>query len=207
MVASKLLIEKLQEEVKELKSGGLPTMKDLQEQVDIMIQKSDVKVEKMYWETSKFVNSLEDKVQAQQEKWEKIQKEEVEVQNQRLTTLEKYNIDLEKYKISCEEERIKLKEEVDINAEEQRSLDEQIRALVQQKNVKAQVAMGARVTELENNTSTHAQTGRLVEMLMSQREHIKACENNLKRDNTHVIVSPLKKSRQTEENSGLMQTE
>lgn len=46
-----------------LKSGGLPAMKELQEQVNTMIQTSDKKVKKMYWETSKFVKNLEDKVE------------------------------------------------------------------------------------------------------------------------------------------------
>ena len=68
-----------------------------------------------------------------------------------------------------------------------------------------------KVTDLQENTCTYAQTELLVEMLQSKREHTKLCENNqtkpnLKRDTTHVIVSPLKKSRQTEEDSGLMQT-
>ena len=93
MIASKLVIEKLQEEVKELKSRGSPSMENVQEQMDKMRKKTDEKVEVVYLETSKFVNSLEDKVQAQQAKWDKIQKEEVELQNQRLTTLEQYNID------------------------------------------------------------------------------------------------------------------
>ena len=77
---------------------------------------------------------------------------------------------------------------------------------------KFQAVIDEKVTELEKNTCTYAETELLVEILQSKREHTKFCENNqtnpnLKRDTTHVIVSPLKKSRQTEEDSGLMQTE
>jgi hypothetical protein len=99
----------------------------------------------------------------------------------------------------------KLKEEVDIKNAEQRSLDDQIRALVQQKNESNLAVLDSRVNKLETTTCTHVQIGKFVDLRISQREHIKAC--NLKRDNTHIIVSPLKKSRQTGENSGLMLTE
>ena len=124
MIASKLLIEKLQEEVKELKSGGLTTMNDLQAQVNTMIEASDEKVKEMWDESSKFVNSLEDKVLVKQENWVREQEEVVAVQNQRLTTLEKYNIELEKYKTSCEEKRIKWMKESDIKAERHRIREE-----------------------------------------------------------------------------------
>ena len=212
MLASKLLIEKLQEEVKELKSGGLPTLKDLQEQVDIMIEKSEVKVDKMWNETSKFVNSLEDKVLEKQENWVREQEEVLVVQDLRLTTLEKYNIDLEKYKISCEEKRIKWIEETEETAERHRKREERIRAILTEDINEYQVVMDKKMTKLEGNTYTREQTRLVVEMLQSKREHNKVGENNqtnpnLKRDSTHVIVSQLKKSRQTKEDSGLMQTE
>ena len=148
MVASKLLIEKLQEEVKELKSGGLPTMKDLQEQVDIMIQKSDVKVEKMWIETSKFVNCLEDKVQAKQQIWEKIQKEVVEVQNQRLTSLDKYKISREKHESNKEKKRTKMIEDDKIKVEMYQEREEKIAAFLNEGR-EFQAKMDVKVTELE----------------------------------------------------------
>ena len=72
--------------------------------------------------------------------------------------------------------------------------------------------MKEKVNVLKKNMCTEEDTVVLVKMLQRERENTKFCENNqtnpnLKRDNTHVIVSPLKKSRQTEEDSGLMQTE
>ena len=74
-----------------------------------------------------------------------------------------------------------------------------------------QATMDVKVAELERYKCNEDDTIDIVNMLLCEREHNKVSENNktnpnLKRDNTHVIVSPLKKSRQTEENSGLMQT-
>ena len=72
--------------------------------------------------------------------------------------------------------------------------------------------MDMKMATLQENTYTKEQIVLVVDMLQSKKEQSKLGENNktnpnLKRDTTHAIVSPLKKPRQTEEDSGLMQTE
>ena len=151
------------------------------------------------------MNSLEDKVDKQGAKWERIQKEEVELQNARLTKLEQYNLDLDKWKTCCVDKMTRWKEEVDIKNKEQRELDDQIRALVQKRNESNLAKLAEKVNVIVQTTSTNEEIGKFVEFRISEREHMKTC--NLKRDNTHIIVSPLKKSRQTEGNSGLMPIE
>ena len=181
-------------------------MKDLQEQVDTMIEKSEAKVEDMWNETSKFVNTLENKVLKKQENWVKIQEEVVAVQDQRLTSLEQYNIDLKKYEDKKERKMNKRIEDDKIKAQKYREREENIAAFLKEGN-EFQAAIDEKVADLEMNKCNEEDTIYIVKKILT-----KFCENNqanqnLKRDNTHVIVSPLKKSRQTEENSGLMLTE
>ena len=78
MRASKLVIDKLQAEVNELKLRVSPSLDNVQEQLKKMCTE---KVEEIYNETSKFVNILEDKVDKQGREWEQIQKEAVNLQN------------------------------------------------------------------------------------------------------------------------------
>ena len=57
------------------------------------------------------------------------------------------------------------------------------------------------VNEIMQNTSTNQEIENFVEARISEREYMNV---NLKRDNTHIIVSPPKKTRQTEGYPGLM---
>ena len=152
------------------------------------------------------MNCLEDKVQAKKDKWENTQKEIVELQNQRLTTLEKYNIELKK----DEEKREKrMKKRIDddvIKAKKYREREERIAAFLKEGN-EFQEAIEARVSDLDFTKCSEEDTIDIVHRVLRDKEYKKACDNTLKRDNTHIIVSPLKKPRQTEENSGLMLTE
>ena len=75
-------------------------MYDLQAQVNTMIEALEEKVHQMWDETSKFVNSLEDKVQTAQKNQKVVQEELLIEQNLRLNALEQYNSDLEKYNIT-----------------------------------------------------------------------------------------------------------
>ena len=74
--------------------------------------------------------------------------------------------------------------------------------------------MEQKITELQETTYNKTEIAMLVNMIEVNKyqrlEEEKPGETtlNLKRDTTHAIVSPLKKSHQTEEEiSGLMQTE
>ena len=68
--------------------------------------------------------------------------------------------------------------------------------------------MEEKITELQRNTCTKEEIAVAVKMLQGKTNKNKSGETNpnLKRDTTYAIVSPLKKPRQTEEDSGLMQT-
>ena len=94
------------------------------------------------------------------------------------------------------------KEEVEIKNKEKSEVDDQIRAILQKRNEKDLAKLAEKVNEIVQTTSTNEDIAKFVEFSISEREHMRSC--NLKRDNTHIIVSPPKQSRQTEGYPGLM---
>ena len=91
-------------------------------------------------------------------------------------------------------------------AESHCQMEKEIREILMAQNKKYQVDMDMKMATLQESTYTKEQIVLVVDMIRKFGENNQT-NPNLKRDTTHDIVSPLKKSRQTEEDSGLMQTE
>ena len=106
----------------------------------------------------------------------------------------------------------KWKVDIEKKAESNRQMDKVIREILMKQNKTYQVEMDMKMATLQKNTYTKEEIVVVVNMLQSKKDQSKLGENNqtnpnLKIDTTYAIVSPLKKPRQTEEDSGLMQTE
>ena len=92
-------------------------------------------------------------------------------------------------------------------------MEKEISEMRMKQNQKHQVQMEQKTTELQEMTYNKTEIAMLVNMTevktyqRPEEEKPGRTTPNLKRDTTHAIVSPLKKPRQTEEDSGLMQTE
>ena len=94
-------------------------------------------------------------------------------------------------------------------------MEEQISAMQMENNESHQLSIERKMTEIQTNTLNKSEIEELVNKAADNKyrrqEEGKSGKivPNLKRDTTYVILSPEKKSRQTEDEhiSGLMQTE